>query len=55
MKSNRSFVWVKRKVPPREAAAVRSLGMQGVAFVTETNRYLSGKDTRRAGHRVLRA
>jgi len=33
------FVWVKRRVSPSEAAAVRALDLPGVGLVTETKRY----------------
>ncbi|HET9553339.1 MAG TPA: penicillin-binding protein 2, partial [Anaeromyxobacteraceae bacterium] len=33
------FVWVKRRVSPAEAAAVRALAIPGVQLVTETRRY----------------
>src|SRR5919109_291245 len=37
--SDRQFVWLKRKIPPREAAALRSLGTKGIGFVTESQRF----------------
>ena len=38
-RSGARFVWVKRRVSPAEAAAVRRLELPGVALVTETRRY----------------
>lgn len=37
--SKKNFVWIKRKVTPKEAAAVKRLKMAGVDFVTETRRF----------------
>jgi cell division protein FtsI (penicillin-binding protein 3) len=39
LQRNRGFVWVKRKVNPRTARAVRELQLQGVGFLTENRRY----------------
>ncbi|HSF29208.1 MAG TPA: penicillin-binding transpeptidase domain-containing protein, partial [Candidatus Tectomicrobia bacterium] len=39
MQSDRQFVWLKRRVPPDEAGALRSLGMKGIGFVTESQRF----------------
>ena len=36
---NRAFVWVKRKVDPATARAVRDLQLDGVGFLTENRRY----------------
>ena len=36
---NRAFVWVKRKVDPRHARAVRDLQLPGIGFLTENRRY----------------
>jgi len=35
----RAFVWVKRKVDPATARAVRELQLEGIGFLTETRRY----------------
>jgi cell division protein FtsI (penicillin-binding protein 3) len=37
--SERRFAWLKRKIPPDEAASVRALGINGVGFVTESQRF----------------
>jgi len=39
MQSDRQFVWLKRRVPPDDVAALRSLGIKGVGFVTESQRF----------------
>jgi cell division protein FtsI (penicillin-binding protein 3) len=38
MQSDRQFVWLKRQLAPEEAASLRSLGLKGVGFVTESQR-----------------
>jgi cell division protein FtsI/penicillin-binding protein 2 len=35
----REFVWIKRKVSPEEAEAVKALQLPGIHFVTENKRY----------------
>jgi cell division protein FtsI (penicillin-binding protein 3) len=37
--SDRQFVWLKRKIPPQETAALRSLGIKGVGHATESQRF----------------
>lgn len=39
----RSFVWLKRQATPRQAEAVRILGLKGVDFITEHSRYYPSK------------
>jgi cell division protein FtsI (penicillin-binding protein 3) len=39
MQSDRQFVWLKRQVPPEESATLRSLGLKGIGFVTESQRF----------------
>lgn len=39
LRRNRAFVWVKRKLDPRAAAAVRELQLDGIGFLPETRRY----------------
>jgi cell division protein FtsI/penicillin-binding protein 2 len=46
--SDRQFVWLKRKVTPQEAAAVRALGLKGVGLVTESQRFYPKRGL--AGH-----
>ncbi|MGE0453041.1 MAG: penicillin-binding transpeptidase domain-containing protein [Vicinamibacteria bacterium] len=36
---NRAFVWIKRKLDPGTAGAVRDLELPGVGFITESKRY----------------
>lgn len=39
LRRDRAFVWVKRKVDPNQAAAVRALELDGIGFLTENRRY----------------
>lgn len=39
VQSDRQFAWLKRKIPPAESAALRALGLKGVGFVTESQRF----------------
>ncbi|MDQ3830145.1 MAG: penicillin-binding transpeptidase domain-containing protein, partial [Candidatus Tectomicrobia bacterium] len=39
VQSERQFVWLKRKVPPGESTALRALGIKGVGYVTESQRF----------------
>ena len=39
LQKNRAFVWVKRKVDPGTARAVRELQLDGIGFLGETRRY----------------
>jgi cell division protein FtsI (penicillin-binding protein 3) len=39
LRRERAFVWLKHYLSPREADAVRALGIKGVHFVTENRRY----------------
>ncbi len=36
---NKAFVWVRRKVDPQVARAVRDLQLEGIGFLTENRRY----------------
>ena len=51
----RYFAWVKRKVTPDEAAAVRALELPGVAFVREPRRFYPNRIARGDGHGPGRA
>jgi cell division protein FtsI (penicillin-binding protein 3) len=39
LQRNRAFVWVRRKVDPARARAVRDLQLDGIGFLTEHRRY----------------
>jgi cell division protein FtsI (penicillin-binding protein 3) len=39
LQRNRAFVWVRRKVDPVKARAVRDLQLDGIGFLTENRRY----------------
>ena len=41
--SNKKFVWIKRKVTPKEAEAVRNLKIAGVDFIPEHKRFYPNK------------
>ena len=41
----RSFVWVKRRIPPSLRAKVEDLKIKGIGFTTETRRYYPGRET----------
>ena len=41
--SNKKFVWIKRKVTPKEAEAVKNLNIIGVDFITEHKRFYPNK------------
>lgn len=44
LESNRSFVWIKRKIPSEKARQVTALGLEGVGYTTETRRFYPGRD-----------
>jgi len=39
LKEKKSFVWIKRQATPKEAQAVRDLGLPGIDFITEYKRF----------------
>ncbi len=41
--SKKKFIWIKRKVTPDEARAVKALNIKGIAFVPEHNRFYPNK------------
>lgn len=43
LNSKKKFVWVKRKVTPKEAEAVRKLNMDGLDFIPEHKRFYPNK------------
>ncbi|UCF56601.1 MAG: transpeptidase family protein [Deltaproteobacteria bacterium] len=44
LRSKRPFVWIKRKISPKEVRRVKTLGLEGVGFTTETRRYYPGRE-----------
>jgi cell division protein FtsI (penicillin-binding protein 3) len=44
LQKNRAFVWVKRKMDPATAHAVRELQLDGVGFLTENRRYYPNRE-----------
>ena len=43
LSSKKPFVWVKRQATPREVEQVKTLGLEGIEFVPETNRFYPNK------------
>lgn len=43
LNTNRSFVWIKRHVSPKEVAGIKQLNMHGINFLTETARVYPGR------------
>ena len=39
LRSDSSFVFIKRKISPDEVARIKALGLEGVGFITEARRY----------------
>ncbi|MBW2609004.1 MAG: PASTA domain-containing protein [Deltaproteobacteria bacterium] len=39
-----SFVWIKRRVSPEKVRQIKSLGLEGIGFTTETRRYYPGRE-----------
>ena len=48
LKKDRSFVYIKRKIPTGKIEQIRSIGLEGIGFTKETKRFFPGKDI--AGH-----
>ena len=44
LKSQRSFVWIKRRIAPNCAREVKNLGLEGIGMAKETRRYYPGKE-----------
>ena len=44
LQSNRSFVWVKRKISPDEVERIKASALEGVGFITEARRYYPDKE-----------
>lgn len=45
LKRNRSFVWIKRRMPQTLAEQVKALNLRGLGVATETRRYYPGRET----------
>lgn len=45
LESKRSFVWVKRRIPPPMIEKIKALGIDGVGVVPESRRYYPGRET----------
>ena len=45
LKRNRSFVWVKRRIPQTLTERVKALNLRGLGVTTETRRYYPGRET----------
>ena len=43
LKSKKSFVWIKRQATPREVELVKQLGIEGIGFIPEYNRFYPQK------------
>jgi len=41
---NRRFVWIKRQIPPAEASKIKKLGINGLGFVEESQRFYPNKE-----------
>lgn len=50
LESQAGFVWLKRELTPKEAQAVHDLGLPGIGFLSESQRFYPGGPT--AGHIV---
>ena len=50
LKSDRSFVWIKRKIAPERAKRLKALALDGVGVINETKRYYPGREI--AGHLI---
>jgi cell division protein FtsI (penicillin-binding protein 3) len=45
LSSNRSFEWIKRKIPPEQSRQVAALKIDGLGVTTESRRYYPGRET----------
>ncbi|MBN2417872.1 MAG: transpeptidase family protein [Deltaproteobacteria bacterium] len=48
LKKDRSFVYLKRRLPTSKIEQIRSMGLEGIGFTKETKRFFPGKEI--AGH-----
>ncbi len=44
LSSDKKFVWVKRQTTPKETEAVKNLGLKGIGFIPEPNRFYPNKN-----------
>ena len=44
LKRNRSFVWIKRRIPQTLAEQIKALNLRGLGITTETRRYYPGRE-----------
>lgn len=44
LKSQRSFVWIKRRIAPNRTREVKDLELEGIGMAKETRRYYPGKE-----------
>ncbi|MCU0241073.1 MAG: transpeptidase family protein [Vicinamibacteria bacterium] len=44
LRRDKAFVWIKRKVDPNQAQAVRALELSGLGFLTESRRYYPNRE-----------
>ncbi|MBI2461915.1 MAG: PASTA domain-containing protein [Candidatus Rokubacteria bacterium] len=44
LKSDRPFVWLRRRVPPQLSQAVRALGLPGIGFIPESLRFYPNRE-----------
>ncbi|MCW5696743.1 MAG: penicillin-binding protein 2 [Bauldia sp.] len=42
LEGNRGFVWLKREITPRQQEAIHNLGIPGIGFLTENQRFYPG-------------
>jgi len=44
LEDDRTFVWIKRRVPTEKTNEIKSLGIEGIGVTTETRRYYTGSE-----------
>lgn len=50
LESDRSFVWIERKIANEKVRQVQALGLEGIGFAKESRRFYPGRDI--AGHLI---
>jgi len=43
-KKNKGFVWIKRQIPPEDASKIKKLGIKGLDFTDESQRFYPNKE-----------